>query len=889
MNTKRTFFNFVIAVTLIALIFPQGAYAQDNEPQQVEGTSPFQESLQQYLAERTATGDPVPVSVVYEYEVAEPIQSMSMQRSALEEQDQTVTITATTTIMFDNPQQAGYDEWPSLDPEGVETEISFDDLYYQKMEEEFPGYWDTYEYGQEPRRETFVETFTMDSPSQEIPLMESNFASTTGPTNILMGFTYAGPSIDYTLKSKVESCFLPEEKPWWWPDDWEWDPCVTVIDIKAGFQLEFAFGLRLPAEVTLTGPDQMQLGTPNKFYAALTPMNWNENQYSLNGVATLGGKEYILKAHYFVGVDLTVMDINVCEAISELSAFSCALTAGIDKFEDFAMPFGADDPFPIDNMDIPVKEIGLSELYKNKTQNKDSLTSGMNDEEKNAYYNFLDKLLSAELGIGLRPEIASTKITAHWNGVTGSDCSGEGDITFTAPNTPVEFDVTGCNKGTGQKADIRLSDFRYYFNKFGIKVDAYLKLKAIGTIEIPLRLDLFKVDLSKWTEDASIHLGKHQQCQLEVGLVNNLPSVSQTCDQIGPSNELTLSIPTVDEISPTSAVTLNGTLGNNGWYRSNVEVTLSAADNLTCNDPVEGIQYRVNGSDWVNYSGPFMLDKEGITAIDFYAIDEAGNIETPQSRSIKIDKTPPILSAERIPQPNSYGWNRTDVTVHFEAVDAVSGVDINTFSPDQTFTLEGAGQSATGTVKDMAGNSASLTVNNINIDKTQPNLTITSPQAGTYANTSSFTTAWNASDVLSGIESENGALDGQSIKKGEVVDLLLISAGSHQFTVTAMDKADNSTQASVSVFVSVDINGLIAAKNKVCELGWVDKAGTCNSLGAKLQAAKDAISRGKNAVAINQLNAFINELEAQKGKAVTNKAYNLLRADALYVISQLKK
>ena len=57
--------------------------------------------------------------------------------------------------------------------------------------------------------------------------------------------------------------------------------------------------------------------------------------------------------------------------------------------------------------------------------------------------------------------------------------------------------------------------------------------------------------------------------------------------------------------------------------------------------------------------------------------------------------------------------------------------------------------------------------------------------------------------------------------------------------------------------------------------------GQQNSLVAKLNAAADSIARGNNNAAHNQLNAFINELDADlKTGKVSNAAYNSLRADA---------
>lgn len=58
-------------------------------------------------------------------------------------------------------------------------------------------------------------------------------------------------------------------------------------------------------------------------------------------------------------------------------------------------------------------------------------------------------------------------------------------------------------------------------------------------------------------------------------------------------------------------------------------------------------------------------------------------------------------------------------------------------------------------------------------------------------------------------------------------------------------------------------------------------------LDATLLAAKAAIRQNKPQLAKQLLNAFIRELDDQKGKAVSQQAYDLLKADALYVIGTM--
>ena len=81
-----------------------------------------------------------------------------------------------------------------------------------------------------------------------------------------------------------------------------------------------------------------------------------------------------------------------------------------------------------------------------------------------------------------------------------------------------------------------------------------------------------------------------------------------------------------------------------------------------------------------------------------------------------MDKTPPSLTGHAVTSPNDDGWYNTDVTVHFEATDLISGVA--SVTNDTTLSNEGEDQSVEGVAIDNAGNNETYTVLGINIDKT---------------------------------------------------------------------------------------------------------------------------------------------------------------------------
>ncbi|HZY07492.1 MAG TPA: hypothetical protein VFE69_07095, partial [Ilumatobacteraceae bacterium] len=142
--------------------------------------------------------------------------------------------------------------------------------------------------------------------------------------------------------------------------------------------------------------------------------------------------------------------------------------------------------------------------------------------------------------------------------------------------------------------------------------------------------------------------------------------------------------------------------------------------------------------------------------------------------------------------PNTLGWYADDVTIAFACTDALSGVDT---CPGAIGLGEGSNQTAQGTSADAAGNLANATVNNINIDKTVPQLvgspTTPPDQNGFYRGP--VTIHWTCTDALSGFAS--GACPANSVISGNGAGLFASAAVS--------DKAGNTSVAS-STAVNID-------------------------------------------------------------------------------------
>ena len=88
--------------------------------------------------------------------------------------------------------------------------------------------------------------------------------------------------------------------------------------------------------------------------------------------------------------------------------------------------------------------------------------------------------------------------------------------------------------------------------------------------------------------------------------------------------------------------------------------------------------------------------------------------------------------------------------------------------------------------------------------------------------------------------------------------------------------------------IAATIESLLATTQAACAMGGITKVGICQSLQVKLNAAKAAHDRGQSATAVKNLQAYLEELEAQRGKAVLEETYQRLFAQTLVVIANLR-
>jgi len=159
--------------------------------------------------------------------------------------------------------------------------------------------------------------------------------------------------------------------------------------------------------------------------------------------------------------------------------------------------------------------------------------------------------------------------------------------------------------------------------------------------------------------NASATLANYTNSTAGVRIWNVSVTATDNVDTVSKRWNWTVQSP-IDITPPTTNISLSGTLGNNGWYKTNVLATLSARDDIS---GVNYTKYRINSGSWLTYTIPFTISIEGNNTVYYYSVDKVNNVEQTKSQIIKIDKTAPgsITNLKNAPPGRTYiNWTWTD-------------------------------------------------------------------------------------------------------------------------------------------------------------------------------------------------------------------------------------
>lgn len=242
----------------------------------------------------------------------------------------------------------------------------------------------------------------------------------------------------------------------------------------------------------------------------------------------------------------------------------------------------------------------------------------------------------------------------------------------------------------------------------------------------------------------------------------------------------------IDKDAPMITGTASPAANGAGWNNTDVLVHFTCLDNGP-----SGIKACPSDT---------TLTEGAVQSVVGTAVDNADNSSTTTVGPINIDETAPVISVASRTPANVDGWNNGPVTVSFTCDDGTEPDDSGVASLTDPVTVSVDGiSSVTGTCTDHAGNTSTITVDEIKIDTVQPTISgARTPDAnGNGWNNDDVTVTFTCSDVAGG----------SGIKTDTVAGGILGTEGADQSvtnTGSCEDFAGNVADSAVVDHISID-------------------------------------------------------------------------------------
>jgi hypothetical protein len=118
-------------------------------------------------------------------------------------------------------------------------------------------------------------------------------------------------------------------------------------------------------------------------------------------------------------------------------------------------------------------------------------------------------------------------------------------------------------------------------------------------------------------------------------------SVNNATGATEQAQSVTLTIVGPPPSPPVTSLDISGEVGDNGWYRSPVTVTLTGQ--TAEGGPVDYSEYSLDGVTWERYTAPFAVAQEGLTVLAYRSVSLTGVVEFEQYCVIQVDTGGPTL------------------------------------------------------------------------------------------------------------------------------------------------------------------------------------------------------------------------------------------------------
>lgn len=227
-----------------------------------------------------------------------------------------------------------------------------------------------------------------------------------------------------------------------------------------------------------------------------------------------------------------------------------------------------------------------------------------------------------------------------------------------------------------------------------------------------------------------------------------------------------------DTTAPSSTAALSPEPNAAGWNKADVTMTLQATD---ADSGVKRITYSASGAQTIAEtvanvdSTSFSVTAEGTTTITYFAEDNTGNVESPRTQVVKLDRTNPVVTITPDRPANATGWYRSSVGFTASATDPGGSGDMTCDAPKTYAGPDTASASVTMACVDAAGNEGTKT-HSFKYDAAAPTLNVTAARSAdhdSWFNAPIEFSVSGQSDATSGIATCDAAVnhttDGQNL------------------------------------------------------------------------------------------------------------------------------
>ncbi|TNM39719.1 hypothetical protein FHP29_12705 [Nocardioides albidus] len=154
------------------------------------------------------------------------------------------------------------------------------------------------------------------------------------------------------------------------------------------------------------------------------------------------------------------------------------------------------------------------------------------------------------------------------------------------------------------------------------------------------------------------------------------------------------------------------------------------------------------------------------------------------------------------------------------------------------------------------------------VDNTPPEVTYQQPALAQYDTDDLSSIQYSVTDPGSGVASHSVTLDGAASSNGAVLDMFWLDAGIHTIVVTATDNVGNTATTPRQFRVRATTESLLSNLERAWSLGLITDRKVYDGLKDSLLAAQQSHLKKKHPTEWNQLTAYINQLEGQRGHGI---------------------